>query len=447
MKAIVAIVLVVATAFESASEVPSDGQGKATLNVPDRCSAQAYEVLNLGYAYNPMPGGLDRERRNWRRETDRGGRARVVIEGDGVNFVEFSDGLRFKAPTRHFELRGPFRKTWPWPEQFGAAPYADVWTWESPAVAGLTIDIGLQDHLLQGQGYDNDGTPVLPRQPLTEAQREIYVGAAAKWLAALPQVLLASLPAETWLVFVDDGVLGLDPSGGQRCSIDGCSPGTRAGFAAALPPAYIAGFNAMHYSPIQNNQFFDLESSSTNAYEGEDFHYDRHFDYVLLHELVHLVDYHYGVTRGLYWEDGWVDGPRLTATPVARWWAARQDERRHDTFGQFVSFHAGTNVQENFAETFVGWAIRRSGRLNPLKILFGSCTVADYIDSKMPLELAWWDKRAVEAATSVDGSMFTCDRYYETDASGILPRPVVAPPAGLEQDPAALLCEAETIRE
>lgn len=80
------------------------------------------------------------------------------------------------------------------------------------------------------------------------------------------------------------------------------------------------------------------------------------FSFLLMHELAHAMDHHYGVTGDQYLEGG--------SDPVADWWEARQYGRADGP--QFVSEYASTNVLENFAETFVAWAALRSGRLNPV---------------------------------------------------------------------------------
>ena len=327
---------------------------------------------------------------------------------DGILYRDSPSAAVIAAPLRDFTLNGPEPKTIVLPDALGYSAFGDTWHWSAPSVPGLTIHISLPDPLRQGTAYDGDANP-LARQPFNDAQRALLAHLVGESVAVLPQVALASLPPAVHLVLLDN--LYSTGISGEEVAMTSSYPEHYASddrYAVLLNVANGWGV------PIEGGHFFD-----SDPYGGLDYHREVRFEELLLHEFAHLIDDFYRITMGVYWvDDGGTTNDGWRPNPVARWWEFRQLERENTQ--EFVTNYAATNVQENFAETFVAWAALRSGRLNPYRYIGNeSCTVPDHINSKMPLELEWWDRQGTSALFSVDGALFECKPYLDTDFDGV----------------------------
>ena len=242
------------------------------------------------------------------------------------------------------------------------------------------------------------------------AGRTLLVQLIAESVAVLPQAVLASLPERVYLVLFDN----IYNPNGEELSAAAAYP-VHHGFGVRY--TVMLNVNRGWGVPLQDGYFFDREGGT---YEGLDYHRNFRFEELLLHEFAHLIDDLYQITNGVYWvNDAGTDRDGWRPNPVARWWEFRQLERESPP--EFVSDYAATNVSENFAETFVAWAVLRSGRLNPYRrIGLDGCTVSEHIRTKMPLELDWWDRQGRRALFSTDGSLFACEPYLDTDTTGIV---------------------------
>ena len=332
--------------------------------------------------------------------------------------------VKLEAPMREFSLSESSQEIIVMPDWYGQNKFGDVWVWTAPSVPGLSVHIRLPSMLLQGQTGEDSRDPDKSRQPFTQFQRTFLVNLIGESLAVLPQAVLASLPPIVHLIVVDD-------LNSVRIS------DTRLAAAAVFPEhhatedRYSLLLSVKWATPIEGGFFFSPDYENHENYVGVAYHREVRFEELLLHEFAHLIDDFYRVTSGQYWliRDGF---GRWVQSPVARWWEFRQLERSERQ--EFVSGYAAINVKENFAETFTAWAILRSGRMNPYTFVGNACTLGEHIRTKMPQELDWWERQGTRALFSVDGSLFACEPFLDTDFDGIIridSRPETEDPAEL----------------